>query len=154
MQIIFLLWIIFLRVVFRNKRFCFCFLAFGRWRLFFSLQSGRPAQTVFRQTRSISQPNKFKLNLAVRTKWSLMKKAFTPSLQITHLQNTCPQELPKSQLADSFLIYSKYVFRLQDDPTCNRSRGRFSGVYSRLRQLSSSLLRTSAWITRGLDSAT
>ena len=89
---------------------------------------------------------------------SLAKKSIyiNQILQTIHIENIVPwpEDIPESQfcsyISTKFQIsFSNYKMTL----TYNRSKGKFSGVYSLLRQLSSSLCMTSGWITRDFDSA-
>lgn len=78
-------------------------------------------------------------------------------LQTTHVEKILPwpEDTPESQLCSH--ISTKFQISFSNCKwtlTCKRSKGKFSGVYSLLRQVSSSLCMTSAWITRGFDSAT
>ena len=90
---------------------------------------------------------------------SLAKKSIyiNQILQTIHIENIVPwpEDIPESQfcsyISDKFQIcFSNCSMIL----TCNSSKGKFSGVYSLLRQLSSSLCMTSGWITRDFDWAT
>ena len=90
---------------------------------------------------------------------SLAKKSIyiNQILQTIHIEKIVPwpEDTPESQ----FCAYISTKFQIcfsncKMTLTCNRSKGKFSGVYSLFRQLSSSLCMTSGWITRDFGSAT